>query len=223
MASLTAPHLVARRRLGDQRPDPLQRDRLADDFGPRAPIRTNTCRPGNAGERPVDELDLGQPLDRRHRVPARHDQAQRIAVLDGRAARRSSHRPAARPRRTCRRRCRRLRSKSRFRPPVDGCRRRRRGTPPRGRAVDAGPIQTSASGTPVHSAVLTAPRCHFSPSTADSIIDRPLPAHSSVTTRSATDVLEVAQLEAERPLDEAANRQPEGSRVELGIWKWLRT
>ena len=41
---------------------------------------------------------------------------------------------------------------------------------------------TSASGTPVHSAVLTAPWRHCSPGVGGSSRKRPLPAHSSVTT-----------------------------------------
>ena len=40
----------------------------------------------------------------------------------------------------------------------------------------------STSGTPVHSAVLTAPSCHCSPGTGGPNKERPLPAHSSVAT-----------------------------------------
>ena len=41
--------------------------------------------------------------------------------------------------------------------------------------------RTSASGTPVHSAVLTAPKFHCSPFTRGLSNERPFPAHSKVT------------------------------------------
>ncbi len=42
---------------------------------------------------------------------------------------------------------------------------------------------TSASGTPVHWALLTAPSSHWAPSTCGTRNTRPLPAHSSVAGR----------------------------------------
>ena len=74
---------MVRRRLGDQSPHLLQRDRLADKLAvalPLIPILVGLIIPS---ERPVDQLDFGQPFDGRHGIPARNDEAQRIAVLNG--------------------------------------------------------------------------------------------------------------------------------------------
>src|SRR6516164_5204937 len=63
---------------------------------------------------------------------------------------------------------------------------------------------TSESDTPVHSAVLTAPTFHCSPSTRGLSSERPFPAHSRVTNWPLGGHFhKVTQTEAQRPLDQA--------------------
>src|SRR4030088_1783131 len=76
----TRAHLCIRRWLGNQGADPLQCDRLAEDPIFALPFIPVLVALIVSGERPIDEFDLGQPLDRRDRVPAWNDETQWITV-----------------------------------------------------------------------------------------------------------------------------------------------
>src|SRR5579859_5802861 len=71
----------ARLGLRNQGADPLERYWLAHRPAALLALNDVPLRLEMASERPVDDLDLGQPLDRRYRIPAGNDQSQGIAVL----------------------------------------------------------------------------------------------------------------------------------------------
>lgn len=76
-------HRDVSRRLGDDRAHLLQADRLAHDRAVALPLVHVAVRLEVAVELGTEELDGGDPLDGRDRIPPRNDEAQREPVLDG--------------------------------------------------------------------------------------------------------------------------------------------
>src|SRR5437764_14515687 len=79
---VTALDLLVRSGLGDQGPDPLERDGVPGDLAVAFPLVEVAAGLELPGERPFDRLDLREPFHPRHRIPAGNDEPQRIAVLD---------------------------------------------------------------------------------------------------------------------------------------------
>src|SRR6202022_1265043 len=75
-------HRRASGRLCDQRPDLLQTHGLASDAAVALPFVYVPVRLIEALEWLADRLDVGEPLHRRHRVPAGNYQPDRAAVLE---------------------------------------------------------------------------------------------------------------------------------------------
>src|SRR6266511_4322270 len=69
-------------RLGDQAAHTLERHRLPDKLAASFPLVLVLVGLEVAVERALDQLDLGQPLHRGHRVPAGDDEPRRIPMLD---------------------------------------------------------------------------------------------------------------------------------------------
>src|SRR5204863_7177686 len=70
-------------RLGDERPNALQAHGFPDCLVPAVPLVLVLLLLVVAVERLGDQLDVGDPLHRRHAVPVGDDQPDGVTVVDG--------------------------------------------------------------------------------------------------------------------------------------------
>src|SRR5215469_13905655 len=71
-----------RLRLGDYAPYSLQRQRLSHDSPVALPLKKVSPGLVMPPKRLADDIDLGKPFHRRHRIPTGNDKPQRVTMLN---------------------------------------------------------------------------------------------------------------------------------------------